>query len=295
MSFPAPTATWHRKPYPAIDPNRPELSAKGKNVVITGGGSGIGAEIARYFAKAGASRILIIGRREAPLLSTKTLINTESPAVDISFASADTTKKTEIDAAFAKFCQSGKIDVLVSNAGVGGLRSPIKDADPDEWFSGLETNMKGSFIVVQSFLSYAGLGAVVINITSAVWYISINGSSSCYSTAKAGTLRFFHALANEHPELTIYNLQPGYVLTEGAKTVDDGFQDMTPEKEEAMKSVTDEVGLPAAYCVWLASPEAVFLKGKFMWSNWDVDELKERKSEIKAGWLDVGPIGSPFA
>ncbi|KAF2269049.1 NAD(P)-binding protein [Lojkania enalia] len=295
MSFPAPTATWHRKPYPTIDPSRPELSAKGKNIVITGGGSGIGAETARYFAKAGASRILIIGRREASLLSTKISISKESPRVNISFASADILKKTEIDAAFAEFCKGGKIDVLVSNAGVGGLVAPIKDADPDEWFSGIETNMKGSFIVVQSFLGHAAPGAVVINITSAVWYISISGTTSSYGAAKAGSLRLFHALAHEHPELTVYNLQPGYVLTDGAKSVDEGFQNMTLEKEEALKLITDEVGLPAAYCVWLASPEATFLKGKFMWSNWDVDELKERRSEIKAGWLDIGPIGWPFA
>jgi hypothetical protein len=37
------------------------------------------------------------------------------------------------------------------------------------------------------------------------------------------------------------------------------------------------------------------LKGKFMWSNWDINELKEREREIQAGWLDIGPLGWPFA
>ena len=37
------TKTWHNKPYASISPSRPELSAKGKNVVVTGGGTGIGA------------------------------------------------------------------------------------------------------------------------------------------------------------------------------------------------------------------------------------------------------------
>src|SRR4051812_23510094 len=116
MSMPAPTATYHHKPYPAIDPTRPELSAKGKNIVVTGGGTGIGAEITRFFAKAGASRILILGRREAPLLSTKASIESDFPNVNISTASADATKKNEIDAAFSKFSKDGKINVLVSNA-----------------------------------------------------------------------------------------------------------------------------------------------------------------------------------
>ena len=43
----------------------------------------------------------------------------------------------------------------------------------------------------------------------------------------------------------------------------------------------DIVSLPAAFHVWLASPEARFLKGKFLWANWDVDELKARADEIK--------------
>ncbi|KAF1937836.1 NAD(P)-binding protein [Clathrospora elynae] len=286
MSFPAPTATYHHKPYPAIDPTRPELSAEGKSIVVAGGGTGIGAEIARYFAKAGASRILILGRREAPLLSTKALISEESPSVKISCTPADTTKKTEIEAAFAEFCKAGKIDVLVSNAGILGLQSPIKDANVDEWFSGIETNVKGSFIVAKSFLNHAAPGAIVINVSSALWHINVNGVTSSYGTAKAASLRFFNALANEHPELNIYNLQPGIVLTDLSKQ--GGL-----EGEEMMKSV-DDVGLPAAFCVWLASPEAVFLKGKFVWANWDVEELKERKAEIEGGWLDAGEIGWPF-
>ena len=43
----------------------------------------------------------------------------------------------------------------------------------------------------------------------------------------------------------------------------------------------DIVQLPGGFCVWLASPEAEFLKGKYVWANWDVEELKERKEEIQ--------------
>lgn len=55
------------------------------------------------------------------------------------------------------------------------------------------------------------------------------------------------------------------------------------------------VSLPASFSVWLASPEARFLKGKFLWANWDVDELKARAEEIEAGTqLDIGLVGWPF-
>ena len=47
--------------------------------------------------------------------------------------------------------------------------------------------------------------------------------------------------------------------------------------------------------VWLASPEAAFLKGKFVWANWDVDELKARAKEIETtSLLTVDLAGSPF-
>jgi hypothetical protein len=55
------------------------------------------------------------------------------------------------------------------------------------------------------------------------------------------------------------------------------------------------VNLPAHYLVWLASPEAEFLKGKFVWVNWDVDDLKDRADEIKSSLvLTLGLHGVPF-
>lgn len=55
------------------------------------------------------------------------------------------------------------------------------------------------------------------------------------------------------------------------------------------------VSLPACFNVWLASPEAQFLKGKFLWANWDVDELKTKAKKLEAGpELKIGLVGWPF-
>ncbi len=55
------------------------------------------------------------------------------------------------------------------------------------------------------------------------------------------------------------------------------------------------VSLPASFNVWLASPEARFLKGKFLWANWDVDELKAQAKEIEASTqLTIALVGWPF-
>jgi hypothetical protein len=55
------------------------------------------------------------------------------------------------------------------------------------------------------------------------------------------------------------------------------------------------VSLPASFNVWLASPEARFLKGRFLWCNWDVEELKAQAKKIEAGTkLRIDLVGWPF-
>lgn len=62
-----------------------------------------------------------------------------------------------------------------------------------------------------------------------------------------------------------------------------------------MKLTLMLVSLPASFNVWLASPEARFLKGRFLWANWDVDELKAQAKEIQASaQLSIGLVGWPF-
>ena len=59
---------------------------------------------------------------------------------------------------------------------------------------------------------------------------------------------------------------------------------------------TDVVELPADFAVWLASPEAAFLKGKFGYANWDVDELKAMERKLKTGSdITLGLYGLPAA
>ena len=54
------------------------------------------------------------------------------------------------------------------------------------------------------------------------------------------------------------------------------------------------VNLPASFVVWIASSEAEFLKGKFVWSNWDVDELKAKMEHFaNSNDLTLGLIGWP--
>ena len=294
---PSPTKTYHKTTYPSLDPTRKELSARGKTIVITGGGTGIGAEAAKYFAKAGASRIGILGRREQPLLETKAAIEAENPGTKVLAIPTDVSKKSEVDAAFAKVAGDEKVDVLVSNAAVIGSLGSIADLSVEAWLSGITSNLRANFNLAQTFVKHATSNAVIIETNSAVAHQNYGPGASTYNVSKAATARFYSSLATEYPELSIFCVQPGTVGTAMSKEAGFADDDFKPnELGKAAFGEFDDANLPASFMVWLASPEARFLNGKFVWANWDVDELKARAHEIEnSPFLSIGLVGWPFA
>ncbi|KAI5927535.1 hypothetical protein F4810DRAFT_706290 [Camillea tinctor] len=286
--FPSPTKRWHTTAQPSTSPLRPALSAAGKSVFITGGGdTGIGGATARHFAQAGASRIALLGRRAQPLLANKAHIEAHFAGVEVWAIPGDVTAEGDMDAAFARFAGNGKIDVLVHSAAAVGPRESVLDADPGAYLEAVRSNVAGSLFVARAFARYAAPGAVAVAINSWGAHLSVNDAFGAYCVAKMAVFRLWDTVARVRPDISVFHTQPGVVLTQmnletgGAASVE-GVQ-------------TDDVSLPASFNVWLASPEARFLRGKFLWCNWDVDELKAQAKEIEAGTkLNIGLVGWPF-
>lgn len=236
--FPSPTKRWHTKSQPSTSPTRPELSANGKSVIITGGGTtGIGGETARHFAQAGASRIALLGRREGPLLDNKVHIERQYPGVEVVTIMTDVTKQADVDAAFSQFAggsDSGKIDVLIHTAAAIGPKQGVPDADGGEFLESVQANIAGALWVAKAFMRHAapeGAVAVAVNSWAAHW--SVNDAFSAYCVAKIAVFRLWDTVALTHPHLSVFHTQPGVVLTElnlkvgGAKSfegvqIDDG-------------------------------------------------------------------------
>lgn len=85
------------------------------------------------------------------------------------------------------------------------------------------------------------------------------------------------------------------VRQSGFKPRVEGEEYQWKEEGAAWLTVYDDASLPASFVVWLASPEARFLSGKYLWANWDVDELQERKEELQNSLLlSIGLFGWPF-
>jgi len=211
--FPSPTRKWHTEAYQSISPSRPELSARGKTLVVTGGGTGIGSETARHFAEAGVSRIALLGRREQPLLNTKASIENVFPDVEVFAASTDVTDKAQVDAAFAEFAGDGSIDILVSGAAVIGPQEPVGSVDSDRFLEAVQQNLKGSLAVAQAFLRHASLDAVAIDVNSSAAHVNFGPGFAAYSVAKFAVFRLWDSLAFANPGLSVFHIQPGIVDT----------------------------------------------------------------------------------
>jgi len=298
----APTKTFHKTVYPSLDPTRPDLSADGKTIVITGGGTGIGAETAKYFAMAGAARIAILGRREEPLLDTKAAIEASSPNVEVLAIAADMTKNSEVRAAFDQVATKSKIDVLCSNAAKLGGMGLIASLSADDFLESIFANLQGNFNLTKAFLEHAAKDAVIIETNSSAAHLDIAPGFSAYNVAKMATARFYQCVQFEHPEISVFSFQPGAVETDmnrqagfKPKMTGANFDWTVSEEIRSLLGGFDDASLPAGFIVWLASPEARFLKGKYLWANWDVDELKAQAHMIEStNYLRIGLEGWPF-
>lgn len=216
--FPSLTKLWHTDTYDAINPSRPELSAKGKVVLITGGGSGIGAATAKAFAAAGCTKLALVGRRQNALDNTASAIKKGYPAVKILTPTADITNESQINAAVDSVAQEfGAVDVLVANSGFLSTPATVTEGDPADWWKTFEVNVYGQMLTVRAFLKHASTAPVIISISSGVATMpALPVGNSGYVASKLGAIRLFDYLALEKRDmgLKVVQVHPGVVESE---------------------------------------------------------------------------------
>lgn len=123
-----PLALAHKDTYAAISSRRPELSQAGRTVLVTGGGMGVGYAIANSFAQAGASIIVLVGRREQLLISAAETLKadhaTANSSLKVHTHTVDVTDTKSTASLWGWLADNGiVIDVLILNA---GRQSPLK-------------------------------------------------------------------------------------------------------------------------------------------------------------------------
>jgi len=269
------TKIYHKKPYPAIDPTRTALSAAGKTVLIIAGHTGIGFAIAQNFAIAGASNIILLARRVEVLeKATKTLSSTYPDTKFHSYAASI----TDFDAIREIFesirTAIAEPNILITSAAYVAKPFAALELPTSELNSSFNTNVSGNVNLAQNFLSHHSprIEKVILDISSFAGHLYVP-QTSAYSITKLAFTQWLTHVQEENEEngVRVHSFHPGGVLTDAVRTF--GMTEDTMD--------WDDVQLPGAFAVWLASGEAGFLKGRFVWANWDVDELVARKAEVE--------------
>lgn len=147
------------------------LKFAGKNVLITGSGTGIGQTIARKFAEEGAN-IIIMGRRKEPLDFTagilEKIFKSSSPGARVlSFPGIDVSDEFGIKEMFADVKdQLGKIDIVINNAGVSGPVKIFPSSRFEEFRDCVSIHLSGSFWTSQYAIPIMQKGGKIITIST---------------------------------------------------------------------------------------------------------------------------------
>ena len=172
---------------------------------VTGGGRGIGANVARELAAAGME-VAVSGR---------TAEQVEAVAGEIGGRAlfGDVTKREDVERWFA---ERGPVDLLVANAGTGNRGGPPWELDPGEWWRTFEVNMLGVHLCCSAAIPgmlERGSGRIVI-VGSGSAYLP-GASETAYTSSKAAVCRYGETLANAlRDRLPVFVISPGMVRTE---------------------------------------------------------------------------------
>ena len=167
---------------------------KGKIALITGGGSGIGAAIARRFVAEGA-KIVVTGRRKEALAETAAALPEDAVLTFAADVRDPGDAKAMVEATIGF---GGKIDILVNNAGIDPPGT-VTDVPIEQWKSVVETNLYGPFYTMKYALPYmidAGGGSIV-NIASLAGLRRIPAMSA-YCSSKSGLIGLSQSVALDY-------------------------------------------------------------------------------------------------
>ena len=217
-------ATGARKAMPGFSENITGLHL-GKVALITGGSAGIGGQVARLLALAGA-KVMMVARRESELAVARARIVAELE--DIGFAGVERRVQTitgdvadfeslrrAVDETIAQF---GRIDYLINNAGVAGAEDMVVDMDVDAWTHTLDANLVSNYVLMHHVvprMKSQGSG-YVLNVSSYFGgekYLAVAYPNRAdYAVSKAGQRAMVEALARYlGPEIQFNAIAPGPV------------------------------------------------------------------------------------
>jgi len=239
---------------------------EGKVVIITGGAMGIGLASAILLAREGAKVVIADISDNDGEKAAEEIRKKKGEAV---FRRLDVTRESEVEIVYkGVFDEFGRLDVLVNNAGITGVRKPTHEIDESEWDRVMDINVKGVFYSTKHSVPYMKIsgGGSIINIASVLGVVGSPGAPPY--VASKGAVRLMSktdALIYAKDKIRVNSISPGFVWT--------------PLIESYLKSTGDPVGgrkrldalhplghigepMDVGYAVlYLASDESKFVTG----------------------------------
>lgn len=228
------------------------MKLENKNVLITGGSKGIGFGLAGVFLKEGAN-VIICARNEDTLDNA---VNELSPNGNIKGFAADISKPDEVKNLYAnisnEYC---KLDVLLNNASILGVRARIEETSEDTWDKVIQINLNAQFYVTKAFLPLLAISpnSSIINVSSSVGRKG-KAEWGAYAASKFGLEGLTQVLADEVKDtnMRVNSVNPG-----GTRT--DMRADAYPYEDPMTLPTAEDI---SKIFLYLASNESIGINGQ---------------------------------
>lgn len=232
------------------------LDLTGRTVIVTGGGRGLGKAMSISLAEAGAN-VVIASRTRSQLEQAAAEIK-EASGHDALIVPTNVQSSAECDALIAAaVSQFGRLDVMLSNAGIGdrrGAGASIYDLADDDWHDTISVNLYSAFYCARAAANQfrkQGPGGNIINVSSGT---ALRGApqSLGYAAAKAGVISLTKSLAAmlAGEEIRVNCIVPGYVLQAPPEDDDQNQRNVSRGKFNTVGRIGE---------AWELGPLAVFL------------------------------------
>jgi 3-oxoacyl-[acyl-carrier protein] reductase len=242
-----------------------DLDLKGKTVLVTGGGAGLGAGICEVFAQEGANVMVNYIINEADVLKFVEKLNKDFTGKHMAVY-GDITKGEDVDNMISVAEKEyGQLDILVNNAGIWPT-TMVEDMSDEEWRKVIDVNLNGPFVFCKrACIHYKkkGIRGRIVNVISKSAFAVNTAAHAHYVSSKGGLVLLTKALAREFSQygIIVNGVTPGMVrtpLNEDKLSQPDILASYVERIPSGRISTAQEVGYTVAF---LASNKADFING----------------------------------